>query len=178
MRTISATMIRLLVPLVPLFSERAWQHVRVLLAGAILAPGKRTVSSALHAMGLYQERWCFHRYHRVPSHASSWSSLEASSVVLLGLLVEAFVPDAALVLGVDETLERRRWGPKIRARGIYCDPIRSLAVWPLREDTSGLRWVRLTLLAPIPWALPAGLDPTPLLSTIERDKSAQEAHPE
>src|SRR5215210_3834796 len=101
MPTLRETMIRLLAPFAPLFSERVWQHVQVLLAGAILAPGKRTVSSALRAMGLDQER-CFHRYHRVLSRAS-WSSREASRI-LLGLLVEAFVPDGPLVLGIDETL--------------------------------------------------------------------------
>jgi hypothetical protein len=97
-------------------------------------------------MGLDQER-CFHRYHRVLSRAA-WSSTEASRV-LLGSLLEAFVPDGPLVLGVDETLERR-WGPKIRARGIYRDPVRSSHGHFVKA--SGLRWVCLTLLAPIPWA--------------------------
>jgi hypothetical protein len=53
MRTLPTMMIRVLAPFAPLFSERVFQHVQVLLvAGAILAPGKRTVSSALRAMGL------------------------------------------------------------------------------------------------------------------------------
>ena len=60
----------------------------------ILAPGKRTVTSALRAVGLDNEkRFC--RYHRVLSRAA-WSSREASPL-LLGLLVEAFVPDGPLV---------------------------------------------------------------------------------
>lgn len=109
-------MIRVLAPFTPLFSERVFGHVlRVVLAGAILAPGKRSVSSALHAMGLDQHKQ-FHRYHRVLSRAS-WSSREASRV-LLGLLVERFVPQGPLVVGVDETLERRR-GKKIETKGIY-----------------------------------------------------------
>jgi hypothetical protein len=99
----------------PLFSKSVFQHVQVLVAGAILAPGKRTVASAaLRAMGLEEER-CFCRYHRVLSRAT-WSSREASRL-LLGLLVEAFVPEGPLVLGVDETLERRR-GKKVVAKGI------------------------------------------------------------
>ena len=36
-------------PFTPLFSERVWRHAQLLLAGAILATGKRTVSSALRA---------------------------------------------------------------------------------------------------------------------------------
>ncbi len=75
MRTLPATMIRVLAPFAPLFSERVFEHVQVLVAGAILAPGKRTVSSALRAMGLGQHKQ-FHRYHRVLSRAS-WSSREA-----------------------------------------------------------------------------------------------------
>jgi hypothetical protein len=56
MHTLPNTMIRVLAPFALAFSERVWQHVQVLLAGAILAPGKRTVSSALRAMGLDQQR--------------------------------------------------------------------------------------------------------------------------
>ncbi len=55
---------------------------------------------------------------------ASWSSLEASRV-LLGLLVGAFMPEGGpLVVGIDETLERR-YGRKIAARGVYRDPVRS-----------------------------------------------------
>ncbi len=115
MRTLPTTMIRLLAPFTPLFSKRVFEHVRLLLAGVILAPGRRTVSCALRAMGLDQHRRS-HRYHRVLSRAS-WSSREASRV-LLGLLVKTFAPEGPLVLGIDETLERRQ-GKKIAAKGIY-----------------------------------------------------------
>src|SRR5215204_5509363 len=101
MRTLPIQMIRVLVPFVPLFSKRVWQHAQVLLAGAILAPGKRTVASALRAVGLENERR-FCRYHRLLNRAL-WSSREASRV-LLGLLIEAFVPEGGpLVVGIDET---------------------------------------------------------------------------
>ena len=147
MPTLPATMIRVLAPFALVFSERVWQHVQVLLAGAILAPGKRTVSSALRAMGLDQQKR-FHRYHRVLSRAV-WSSREASRI-LLELLVEAFVPEGApLLVGVDETLERRR-GKKIAAKGIYRDPVRSSYAHFVKS--SALRWVCVALLAPIPWA--------------------------
>jgi hypothetical protein len=147
MRTLPAQMIRVLVPFVPLFSKRVFGHAQVLLAGAILAPGGRTVSSALRAMGLDQEK-CFHRYHRVLSRAS-WSSQKVSRV-LLGLLVEAFVPEGGpLVVGLDETLERR-YGKKISARGVYRDPVRSTHETFVKS--SGLRWVCTMLLVEIPWA--------------------------
>ena len=109
-------MIRALASFAPLFSMSVFQHVQVLVAGAILAPVRRTASSALRAMGLdHQKR--FHRYHRVLSRAR-WSSRQVSRV-LLGLLLEAFVCEGdPLVVGIDETLERR-YGRKIAARGIY-----------------------------------------------------------
>jgi hypothetical protein len=115
MRTLPTTMIQALAPFAPLFSRSVWHHAQTLLAGAILAPGRRTVASALRAVGLEQERR-FCRYHRVLSRAA-WSGREVSRV-LLGLLVEAFVAEGPLVLGVDETLERRR-GKNISAKGIY-----------------------------------------------------------
>jgi DDE superfamily endonuclease len=145
-RTLPKEMIRVLSPFAPLFSESVWRHAQVLLAGVILAPGRRTVSSALRAMGLDQEKR-FHRYHRVMSRAK-WSSTEASRV-LLGSLVEAFAPEGTLVFGVDETLERR-WGKKIAAKGIYRDPVHSRHEHFVK--TSGLRWVCVTLLAEVPWA--------------------------
>ena len=64
MRTLPTEMIRVLAPFAPLFSKRVWQNAQVLLMGAILAPGRRTVSSALRTMGLDQQKR-FHRYHRV-----------------------------------------------------------------------------------------------------------------
>jgi DDE superfamily endonuclease len=146
MRTLPATMIRLFAPFAPLFSKRVFRHAQVLLVGTILAPGQRTVSSALRVMGLGQQKR-FHCYHRVLSRAS-WSSVEASRL-LLRLLVEAFVPEGPLVLGLDETLERR-YGKKIRAKGVYRDPVRSTHENFVKS--SGLRWVCVMLLVEIPWA--------------------------
>src|SRR5215211_8692103 len=147
MRTLPPKMVQVLAPFAPLFSKRVWRHAQLLLVGAILAPGVRTVSSALRAMGLGREKR-FHRYHRVLSRAS-WSSREAARV-LLGLLVEAFVPEGdPLVVGIDETLERR-YGRKISARGIYRDPVRSTHETFVKS--SGLRWVCVMLLVEVPWA--------------------------
>jgi hypothetical protein len=139
-------MVQVLAPFAPLSSKRVWQHAQVLLVGAILAPGRRTVSSTLRAMGLDHEKR-FHRYHRVLSRAR-WSSLEASRI-LLGLLVEVFVGEGPLILGVEETPERR-WGKKISARGVYRDPVRSTHEEFVKS--SGLRWVCVMLLVEVPWA--------------------------
>lgn len=130
-----------------IFSERIWEWAKVLLIGAILAPGERTVAAILRVMGRSNEKQ-FQNYHRVLNRAK-WSSRAVSRIVLL-LLVEIFVPAMApLVLGIDETIERRR-GSKIAARGIYRDPVRSSQEFFVK--TSGLRWICLMLLTPIPWA--------------------------
>ena len=53
------------------------------------------------------------------------------------------------MLGIDDTIERRR-GKRITAKGIYRDPVRSSHGHFVKA--SGLRWLSLMLLAPVPWA--------------------------
>ncbi|MEW6297661.1 MAG: transposase [Thermodesulfobacteriota bacterium] len=146
MLTVPVTLTRLIVKFAPLFSKRVWDHVQVLVVGALLAPGKRTVTAVLRVMGLSQEP-CFQKYHRVLNRAQ-WSSL-AVARVLLGLLVSTFVGEGPVVIGVDDTLERRR-GAKIKAKGIYRDPVRSSHSHVVKA--SGLRWLCAMLLPEIPWA--------------------------
>jgi hypothetical protein len=128
------------------FTKRVWHHVQVLLVGAILAPGKRTVTSVLRVMGLSDEVH-FQNYHRVLNRAV-WSSLEVSRALLM-LLISTFVPTGPIVMGLDDTIERRR-GAQIKAKGIYRDPVRSSKSHFVKA--SGLRWLSLMLLVPIPWA--------------------------
>jgi hypothetical protein len=129
-----------------LFTKPVWESALVLLVGAIVAPGKRTVSAILRVMGLEHEPH-FQNYHRVLNRAI-WSSRQASRL-LLQALVKGFVPNGVLVMGLDDTIERR-WGKRIAARGIYRDPVRSSDSHFVK--TSGLRWLSLMLLVPIPWA--------------------------
>jgi hypothetical protein len=136
----------LILAFAPVFFQRTWQHAQVLLVGAILAPGKRTVTAALRILGLGRKRR-FQNYHHVLNRAR-WSSRTASRI-LLQLLVSTFVPTGPLVLGMDDTVERRR-GKRIHAKGIYRDPVRSSHSHFVKA--SGLRWMSLMLLAEIPWA--------------------------
>ena len=129
-----------------LFTKRVWDHVQILMVGAILAPGKRTITAALRVMGLAHAK-SFQQYHRVLNRAV-WSGLQGSRLLLL-LLVHTLVPHGPLVLGLDDTLERRR-GAKIQAKGIYRDPVRSSHSHMVKA--SGLRWLSLMLLVPISWA--------------------------
>ena len=85
----------------PLFFQRSWRHAEMLLIGAILTPGRRTVTSILRITGLGRERR-FVNYHRVLSRAA-WSG-RAAARVLLGLLLDAFVPRGPVILGLDDTV--------------------------------------------------------------------------
>jgi hypothetical protein len=130
-----------------LFTRPTWSHVPLLLAGAILAPGRRTVTAALRILGRERDP-DFCTFHRILNRAA-WSSRAAARQMLL-LLVNAFVPAGApVVIGLDDTIERR-WGPKISARGIYRDPVRSSKGHFVKA--SGLRWLSAMLLVPVPWA--------------------------
>jgi hypothetical protein len=147
MRNLPRAIIQVLRQFELLFSERVWEWAKILLIGAILAPGKRTVTAALRVMGLSEDAQ-FQNYHRVLNRAK-WSP-RAVSRVLLGLLLDAFVPpDAPVVVGLDDHIERRR-GKKIAAKGIYRDPVRSSRSFFVK--TSGLRWLSMMLLVPVPWA--------------------------
>lgn len=130
----------------PLFGKRVFAHAQTMLIGAILAPAQRTVTACLRVMGLADEEH-FQNYHRVLNRAR-WSPLRASRV-LLGLVINRFAGDRPLVFGLDDTLERRR-GEKIRAKGIYRDAVRSSRTHFAKA--SGLRWLSLSLIAPVPWA--------------------------
>ena len=146
MPTLPAATMAVLASFAPPFSRRAWLHVQVLLAGAILAPARRTVAAALRVTG-GDRRPPVHRSHRVPSRAR-WSGLAAGRVPLR-LLAAAFAPDGPPVFGVDEPVERRR-GKRIAATGIERGPVRSSRDFFV--EASGRRWVCLMRLVPIPWA--------------------------
>jgi len=130
-----------------LFTRPTWPNVLMLLAGVILTPGRRTIAAALRILGRERDpKFC--TFHRILNRAA-WSSHAAASRLLL-LLVSHFLPAAApVVIGFDDTIERR-WGPKIKARGIYRDPVRSSKGHFVKA--SGLRWLSAMLLVHVPWA--------------------------
>ena len=147
MLTLPDVIIPLLQPFKVMFQARTWSKAQVLLIGAILATRKRTVTSALRVMGLSDDT-SFARYHHVLNRAG-WSPLRMAHCLLLLLIQHLDHCDGPLVFGIDETLERRR-RRRIKAKGIYRDGVRSSASHFVKA--SGLRWVSLMWLAPIPWA--------------------------
>ncbi len=147
MPSLPAEMIVLLAPFAQLFSERVWVQAQVLVVGALLAPGKRTVTSCLRVLGLSWE-WRFTNYHRVLNRAQ-WSALQGSKILLGLILLWLVPPGAAIVLGADDTVERRS-GRKIKAKGCYRDAVRSSKKQVVR--CFGLKWVAMMVLVPVPWA--------------------------
>lgn len=146
MPTLPAALLPLIVAFQPLFSQSVWAHAQTLLLGAMLALRQRTVTACLRVVGKSDETH-FQNYHRVLNRAR-WSQLAAGRV-LLRLLLAAFAPTGTLVFGLDDTIERRR-GARIKAKGIYRDPVRSSHSHFVKA--SGLRWLSCMLLAPVPWA--------------------------
>lgn len=139
--------VSLLAGFLNLFTRPTRPNILVLLAGVVLAPGRRTVTTALRILGRDQDPH-FCTFHRVLSRAA-WSS-RAVAQQLLMLLIKVFVPAGApVVIGLDDTIERR-WGPKINARGIYRDPVRSSKGHFVKA--SGLRWLCAMLIVRVPWA--------------------------
>ena len=113
MPTLPAEYLSLIEVFVPLFSNVVWQHAQLLLVGAILTPGQRTVAAALRLTGLNAERH-FQTYHRLLNRAA-WSSW-AVSRELLKLLVQTFAGLGPILVGIDDTIERRRGAP-LKAKG-------------------------------------------------------------
>src|SRR5215471_148947 len=136
-----------LVGFADLFTRPTWPNVPILLAGVFPTPGRRTIAAALRILGLERDpKFC--TFHRILNRAA-WSSRAAASRLLL-MLIATFLPAAApVVIGFDDTIERR-WGPKISARCIYRDPVRSSKGHFVKA--SGLRWLSAMLLVHVPWA--------------------------
>ena len=153
MLTLPDAIVAVLVPFATLFTSptpgrgrgQAWRKAQLLLVGAILTPGQRTVAAALRVMGRSDDD-NYSRYHEVLNRAV-WSSRAVARVLLALLLQHLDRGDGPLVFGIDETLERRR-GAKIRARAIYRDPVRSSRSQLVKA--SGLRWISLMWLGQVP----------------------------
>ena len=154
-------------PFATCFTAAVWRHVLVLVAGTLLAPGRRTVTAALRVMGLERSAG-FAVHHRVLS-AARWSARAVAHRLLL-VLVATFVPGGPVVVGIDDTIERR-WGARIEARGIYRDPARSSRGHFVKA--SGLRWLCLMVMAPMPWGDVWGLPFLTVLAPSERSARAR-----
>lgn len=142
----------------------------LLLAGAILCRGGRTVCAALKILGMQGEEH-FDKYHRVLSRAS-WNPLEGSKILLQQLMAGMTGP---LVIAVDEHIERRN-GRQIKAIGCYRDAVRSSQKYLVK--CFGLKWITVMVLKQYSWiprllALPFL---TILASSEKADKKVGKKH--
>ena len=145
MLTLPNAIVPVLHPFATLFRNPTWLKAQILLVGAILAPGQRTVASALRVMGFSDHR-NYARYHQGLNRAV-WSPRQAARILLVLLLQHLDQGDGPLIFGIDETLERRR-GPKIKSLGIYRDGVRSSRSQVVKA--SDLRWISLMWLGALP----------------------------
>jgi hypothetical protein len=146
MLSLPITFTRVMGVFAPVFSRPVWQHVQVLRTGAVLAPGKRTVTAILQRMGR-RAASDVQTYHRV-LHRAVWSPLTASRL-RLRLVVAVCIPSGVVVVGLDDIIERRR-GEQSTAKGISRDPVRSSRAHVVK--VSGLCWLACMVLAPLSWA--------------------------
>ncbi|MGE3438873.1 MAG: transposase [Blastocatellales bacterium] len=128
------------------FTSPTWDKAQVLIIGALLARGRRTVTAALRQMGRGQEE-DFSLYHHVLNRAR-WAPLELSRLPLQALIKAFVAASGSLTFVIDETLERR-WGPMIRKRGHFRDSL--LSSRKKSVSNSGLRWIVLALVVNLPW---------------------------
>lgn len=168
MPTPPSTIIHLVATFASAFSAPTFTHAVVLVWGAILAPGRRTVSSALRSVGRAHEPH-FATYHQVLSRAV-WSPWMLSRLLLALIIEVGLEAEAPLVLLIDETLERRRSG-HLKHISAWRDPVRS----SLRHVSTvlGIRWLVLAVVVRVPWstrawALPFMVVPARSPKTSER----------
>jgi len=145
MPTLPAELLNLIVVFQRLFTKPTWEHAQTLLLGALLARGKQTVTACLRVVGLSDEKH-FQNYHRVLNRAK-WNSLQLSKV-LFGLIVLLLPAEGAVVIGADDTIERRR-GRKINGIGYYRDPVASSRKVVVK--CFGLKWLSLMMMVRLPW---------------------------
>jgi hypothetical protein len=114
-------------------------------------------------MGLAQSKH-YGKYYRVLNRVG-WSGFKGAQI-LLGLILTLLSDGKSIVIGIDETLERR-WGKQIWGLGIYRDAVRSSHNHTVKS--SRVRWQVMQVLLPLPWSKRAwGL---PFLSVMMPSKS-------
>ena len=166
MDSLSQNILSVLLPFSVLFSKPSWKKALTLLLGALICTGKRTVCSALRAMGLSDEAG-FSKFHHLLNR-TQWSSLRAAKILFFMLM--SFIPQGSpIVLFIDETLERRK-GAKIKAKGYYRDAVRSSKSQLVKA--SGLKWLTMALSIRLPF-MPRALA-MPFLTVLEPSKKCDE----
>ncbi len=152
----------------PAFAGSVFVRWVVLLLGAILTTGRRTVQNILRTVGPIAVGH-FSSFHRVFSKRR-WSMWRVGRV-LATLIVELLVPDGVIDLVGDDTVEEHR-GKNVYGKGCHRDAVRSKGKFTAFRW--GHKWVVLCILVRLPfarrpWALP-------ILVALYRSKAWNEKH--
>jgi hypothetical protein len=146
MTTLSPTIIHILAPFSIIFlCSKTWTKAVLLITGAILCKGGRTVCGALKVLGLQGEQ-AFANYHRVLNRAQ-WNALEGAKILLLQIIKTLGITE--LVVALDDHVERRS-GEKINGKGCYRDAVRSSRKFVVR--CFGLKWIAMMVVVKLPWS--------------------------
>ena len=137
----------------PCFTAPVWNRILVLVAGAVLAPVQAAPSLRCCASWGWRMSRVSVAIIEVLSDRACWDGRAVARRLLL-YIIERLVPNGDVVVGVDDTIERR-WGARINARGIYRDPVRSSKGHFVK--TSGLRWLSLMVASRYPGPSGPGL---------------------
>lgn len=135
------------------FTEPTFRRILVLTVGAILTPGRRTVTSIVWTVRAVM-RGHFSDYHRVFSRAS-WS-LWPIGMILARWVLRHVPDDEPVVVALDDTTAQHR-GKKVYGKGCHHDAVRSAHKHIVFKW--GHKWIvfALTVKFPFasrPWALP------------------------
>lgn len=165
MTSLPPYIIAILAPFTTLFSKpKTATKGFLLLGGAILCRGGRTVCAALKILGMHGESR-FDRYHRVLSRAQ-WSALKGGRLLLEQIISKA---SGDVVIAVDEHIERRS-GKKIKAKGCYRDAVKSSRGFLVR--CFGLKWITVMILQEFSWS--KRILALPFLTILAPSKKADE----
>lgn len=134
------------------FTEPTFNRILVLLAGTILAKGRRTITSVLWIMGK-QAPGHMSDYHRVFSRAP-WILMPLGKI--LAAAVIQWLPDGPIVVAMDDTTAQHK-GKKVYGKGCHHDAVRSTHTHVAYRW--GHKWVVLAIVVKLPfasrpWALP------------------------
>ena len=134
------------------FTQPTFNRILVLIAGAVLAKGRRTITSILWIVrGLAPGHLT--DYHRVFSRAS-WSLFPLGQV--LAAAIVQWLPDGPIAVAIDDTTAQHR-GKKVYGKGCHHDAVRSTHTHTVYRW--GHKWVVLAIVVKFPftnrpWALP------------------------
>lgn len=137
----------------PVFTQPTYPRFLVLMFGAILTTGRRTVSNIMRTVGRMASG-ALSSYHRLLSTAG-WSGLQLACI-LTRLIVRLFYPTGTILLAGDDTVDEHR-GKKVYGKSRHRDAVRSSHSYTAHRY--GHKWVVLAILVKFPfatryWALP------------------------